>query len=396
MQTKLLTSQIQLINTIFDLPIEKGDSVMLGRVNTRQKCPVCNQKFTELPFEKGFICPEHKTLPTRYYISAKGFKCGLLYSDPQGRPLDSFIRTKRQLEIMRSDYENKKFNLCDWIPSLVAKKKFKHLSEQFLKGYFEEEKADAKATEYVQKINQVMRDYLLPEFSEMDIREINFEQIERLYHKLLNKGLAKKTIKNILNILKAFLNRYRRNDVPEFPKFTIVPKREKQWLGVERQIQITQYIPEKYQVPIELLLDTGMRTGELLALQKKDFVDGCIYVYKAISGKKLRLCRKAGGTVTYRLSLSLWQKLIDYTKEMQHDEFLFKLGSDRLYKVWIKACGHAKVKAIPLSQASRHSQASQIRQRHEIEALKEAAQQLGHSSIYTTKIYSLDMYKKVR
>jgi integrase len=66
-------------------------------------------------------------------------------------------------------------------------------------------------------------------------------------------------------------------------------------------------IPEKYQIAIELLLDTGMRTGELLALQKKDFVDGCIYVYKAISGKKLRLCRKAGGTVTYRLSLYIWQ-----------------------------------------------------------------------------------------
>jgi hypothetical protein len=87
---------------------------------------------------------------------------------------------------------------------------------------------------------------------------------------------------------------------------------------------------------------------------------------------------------------------MDYTKEMQSDESLFKIGSDRLYKVWVKACEHAKVKTIPLSQASRHSQASQIRQRHEIEALKEAAQQLGHSNIYTTKIYSLSMYKKIK
>ena len=335
-------------------------------------------------------------MPTRYYISAKGFKCGLLYSDPQGKPFDSFLRAKRQLEIMRSDHENRKFDSYNWIPSLVAEKKFKYLSEQFLKGYFEEEKADAKATIYVQNIYQVIRDYLMPEFADIDIRDINFEHIERLYHKLLNKGLAKKTIKNILNILKAFFNKYRHNDVPEFPKFTIVPKREKQWLGIERQLQIMEKIPEKYQIAIELLLDTGMRTGELLALQKKDFVDGCIHVYKAISGKKLRLCRKAGGTVTYRLSLYIWQKIMDYTKEMQSDESLFKIGSDRLYKVWVKACEHAKVKTIPLSQASRHSQASQIRQRHEIEALKEAAQQLGHSNIYTTKIYSLSMYKKIK
>ena len=102
-----LTYQEELFNTILELQ-GKGDSVMLGRVNTRQKCPVCNQKFTFLPFERGFICLEHKTIPTRYYISAKGFKCGLLYSDPQGKPFDSFLRVKRQLEIMRSDHENRK------------------------------------------------------------------------------------------------------------------------------------------------------------------------------------------------------------------------------------------------------------------------------------------------
>jgi len=60
-----------------------------------------------------------------------------------------------------------------------------------------------------------------------------------------------------------------------------------------------------------------------------------------------------------------------------------------LYDAWKKACKDAGVKYITISQASRHSQASQIRQRHEKEALIEASQKLGHSNIQTTKGYVL-------
>jgi integrase/uncharacterized protein YbaR (Trm112 family) len=388
MNVESLTYALQILDTIS----EGSEVKMQGKINTRLKCPVCKGKFQMVSEREGLMCPEHKTTPMRYYISADAFKCGLLYSDPKGRVFDSYDRTRRQLEIMRAVYNDKnvRFHPNDWIPSKVAEKRFINLSKQWLKGYEEEAKAEAKAIGTVQKLEQDMRVHLIPEFGDKDIRDIAFEDIEVFYHKLLKKGYAKKYIKNILSTLKSFLNRYRRNDAPEIPKFTVVPKKEKQWLGIGRQILLNEKIPEKYKLAIELLQHTGMRPGELRALTKNDLVDGCIYVYKTMSGDRIRNCRKSGGTVTYRINLQLWQRLVEYTQDMDVNDRLFSFEAGRLYKVWKKACLDAGVKYITIYQASRHSQASQIRQRHEEEALKEAGQMLGHSNLQTTKIYSLN------
>ena len=75
---------------------------------------------------------------------------------------------------------------------------------------------------------------------------------------------------------------------------------------------------------------------------------------------------------------------------MNINDRLFPYGKNRLYVVWKKACHDAGVKYITIYQASRHSQASQIRQRHEKEALVEAGQMLGHTNMQTTKTYSLN------
>ena len=147
---------------------------------------------------------------------------------------------------------------------------------------------------------------------------------------------------------------------------------------------------EKYKLAIELLQHTGMRPSELRAINKNDLVDGCIYVYKTMSGDKVRNCRKSGGAVTYRIDLPLWQRLVEYCKNLNVNDRLFTFGINRLYIVWKKACRDAGVKFITIYQASRHSQASQIRQRHEKEALLEAGQKLGHTNMQTTKIYSLN------
>lgn len=77
--------------------------------------------------------------------------------------------------------------------------------------------------------------------------------------------------------------------MPPFPAFTALPKREKQWLGFERQISIEPHIPGKYRLAIRTLLTTGMRPGELRAIQVNDLIDGAIKVWKAISDRGLRL-----------------------------------------------------------------------------------------------------------
>lgn len=70
------------------------------------------------------------------------------------------------------------------------------------------------------------------------------------------------------------------------------------------------------------------------------------------------------------------------------DAYVFEIDgapikTDRLYKVWSKACYSAKTKHISLQQASRHSKASEIKEDFNRRALEEIRKQLGHTSLIT-------------
>jgi integrase len=299
---------------------------------------------------------------------------------------------------MRLEWDGKHFDPANYIPAQYKAKKFHMLAEQYIRLYKRESKSGAKSVGTFKKINQRFRDYLLPAFSDMDIREIKFEHIEKLYLFLLDKGLATKTVRDILTTLKAFLSRYR-DDVIKIPKFTVVPKKQKAWMSIDTQLKVYPYIPKRhgYALAIELLHLTGCRPGEIIALQKRDLVDGCIHIHKTISEGKLKLSRKSGGIVTHRMALDIWQRLIEHTKNLSYNDFVFNingrhLSSHRLYKVWRKALKDAEIEQyIPLYQSARHSKASQIKQEYELKGLQEAAKTLGHNNTSTTETYVLNV-----
>lgn len=365
---------------------------MLGRVLTYLKCPICNKPFSVLPDERGIICEEHKTVPTRFYINANQFKAGRLYSDPKGQSFDSFSLAHRQLETMRRDWDNKIFNPDDWIIKKVQSYRFENLAEEWLRGYELEVKGGTKANSYVRVLKQRMTAYLLPEFRKLDIRDIKEPQIRKFYHDLLEKDISPKSIKHILDTLRTLLNYYKNilARVPDMPHFTVVPKREKKWLGIDKQMMALSFIPANYALAFELLFETGMRPGELRALKKGDFRDGYITVSRAFSENSLRLITKTGAEVTYRVSFSLWRKLMEHIAEKPSDTFIFTLNGkpyykDRLYDVWKRACQKADIDYITLYQASRHSSVSQIKKQKDQEAIEEIAKKLGHSNLSTAK-----------
>ena len=185
--------------------------------------------------------------------------------------------------------------------------------------------------------------------------------------------------------------------MPEFPEHTCLPKREKQWMGFERQMAIEPHLPEKYSLSIRILITTGMRTNELRALRVEDMIDGALRVWKAISDGKLRLSRKSGGEVIYQLPPHLWEELVDHIKDksLTASDFIFTvdgkpLGVNRLPKVWKEACENAKVKYIPLRQASRHSTASRIMKEAKEQALERIREQLGNTKQVAKKHYVLE------
>ena len=384
---------------------------MLGRILTYQKCPICHNFFTILPDEQGIACLEHQTRPTRYCIDARRLKAGRIYSDPKGNPFDSYKIALRQLETMRRDWDNDIFDSEDWIPKKTRNYYIEILSEDWLRGYEIEVKADTKAYKTVRNIKQRIKDYILPEFGKMDVREVRTHHIRKFYHNLLEteskttkEKLAPKTIKHILNVLGSFLRAHKDiiKIIPDLPRFTVVPKKEKKWLGIEKQMIILTYIPEEHQLAFETLFDTGMRIGELRAIKVGDLRDGYITVSRAFSDNKLRQRTKTGIEATFKVSFSLWSKLVEHDQGKSRGELLFTekgkfYHKGRLSTIWISALKKAGVEHIDLQQASRHSRVSRIRQKKEREALQEAAEQLGHTNLSTgKKHYILNDDKEIK
>jgi integrase len=78
------------------------------------------------------------------------------------------------------------------------------------------------------------------------------------------------------------------------------------------------------------------------------------------------------------------------------EDFIFShedgspFGQNCMFRAWRKACKEAKVKYIPLQQASRHSMASQIMADHKKKAIEEIQNRLGHFNKQTQKAYVLE------
>ncbi|MDA8240908.1 MAG: hypothetical protein M0Z67_11145 [Nitrospiraceae bacterium] len=126
-------------------------------------------------------------------------------------------------------------------------------------------------------------------------------------------------------------------------------------------------------------------------------------VWKAFSDHKdegghsiLKLSRKSGGEVTYPIPLDLWNDLQKHVEEKRPDDFIFvheegaPFGLNCMPRAWKKACKDAKVKYIPLQQASRHSMASQIMADAKRRAIEEIQNKLGHFNKQTQKAYVID------
>lgn len=112
----------------------------------------------------------------------------------------------------------------------------------------------------------------------------------------LAQGLSPKTVNGILNFLYACMGYG--NKQYGFPLFKPVhikqPRKEMRVLSTSEQKALTQYLLtdlDIYKLGILLSLYTGIRIGELCALQWKDVADGCITIKKTMQ----RLCKSQGG-----------------------------------------------------------------------------------------------------
>src|SRR4030042_5613535 len=208
-------------------------------------CPKCGDCFEDIG-KKGYVCPNCLTQPDRYYLDIhfQG-KRVRVFCDKQGIPLDSYERAFDLLAHINYEISDHSFDPSKYVRS--EQKEF-YACTQLVR--YEAYKIDSLAPSYQTDFKRyvgIAKEF----FGTRDIREIRKIDIINYQNYLQeNFNVGNKTIKNILDVFKAFLN-YLKNDlevinvVPNFPYIEIDIKLFK-WLSQEDQISLFELVPDKH------------------------------------------------------------------------------------------------------------------------------------------------------
>jgi integrase len=367
-----------------------------GTIRTKEKCPRCSGDFLHLP-RLGFICPDCQTRPTRFYIDL--FYSGQrirLFTDKNGFPLDSYERAFQVLLEIQNQIQNHTFDPSFWIKIEAKKFYVSTLLDTYLQHKIET-LAPSYRTDFKRHLT-LAKNF----FGTKDVRELRMKDIFEFKKYLEDSGsLSPKTVKNILDTFKEFLNFYHKEleviqVVPVFPKIEITPKAFR-WLSLEAQSQIFNLIPDEHKPIFGFLMLTGCRPAEARALKCKDvnLENGTITISATFSGKVYREKRK--GKVSKPVTIPIHPEMVEYiasrVKNNLPEAFLFPnpvtgrpYNKNALQKIWAKVREKAGLKNIRLYDATRHSVASNLISSGT--SLFKVSRLLGHADVRTTERYA--------
>ena len=262
------------------------------------------------------------------------------------------------------------------------------------------------ATSYTRKIAQRVRDYIQPYFRGVDVRNIRTFHVEEFYvHLLKARKLAPKTVKHVLDTLRAFLNRLHRIDlierVPVFPRVKAKEAVEKVWIGPDVQDEVIELIAERHRLLYRVLCETGIRPGEVCALKRKDLRPDGLWIERAVDEQGFEKPTKTGKCYLRPLSPELLADLQEHNGLKFPEVRMFidhgePYTQKKLYFIWRRAASKIGVK-ISLYNASRHSLVSQKRKELEAGMHEALRAELAHTSARTTlKHYALPGSKEIK
>lgn len=380
------------------------------RVSDSQKCLKCGGSFKRVILKGvnslAFRCPDCLTVPVRYYLDIHNSGIRIrVFSDKQGRPLDSLSRAVDLLSHIKYEIETHIFDSSKYQKSeqkaFYASIKLHEYLEYKIKFLAPSYQADFRR--YVERA----KDF----FKTMDVREIR--RIDLInYQAYLQKtfDLNNKTIKNIMDVFKAFMN-YLKNDlelisiVPRFPDIDIVVKPFK-WLYQEDQVKLFELVSDKHKPIFAFLMLHGCRPSEARALKCKDvdLQNHVITISATFSGHVYREKRK--GKKSRPVSIPVHPELYDYVsdrvKNNLPDAFVFVNNNtgkpyceNSLRIVWNTVRQKAGVdKSLRLYDATRHSFASNLV--NSGSTIYKVSRLMGHSSVKMTEKYAHSEIENLR
>lgn len=380
---------------------------MHGKIRTREKCPVCGQKF-RIVEEIDIFCQRCNTRPKTFYIRLywEGEKPRIA-RDQDGHMLDSFRRAHRLIEKIRSEIDGRTFNIANYLTKEIEQFRGKVLFPKWLTKL----KGKGNALSYLRKVEQYIEDHFIPELGEVNMREIKTHHIEdfRTYlsTEYINphskKNLSPKSIKNVTDQLKAFCNwLYQREIIARVPHFDVVdvPESLVQVMPIEdrEKAQASIASPHLYKI-LSFLIWHPLRPSESAALDVRDFdlKTRIVKIRHALDHDRSLKPRKSKKEYEIPLS-SNWDSSCIEGRFGREIAFPNKLGGRytawTLNEAWKRSCKKAGVHYVSLYPAMRHTTATGYASNGASEV--EIEMMLGHSTRGMSRKYVKRSVEMVR
>lgn len=276
---------------------------------------------------KSLVCTNcgHPTVYISLYWKGKHYK---YWRDRDDHPLVDYRKASSILSAMHLEINEEKFNPFDWTAVKLRERKFENKIWEWIKEKTEAAEAGEFSFETIKSYRGFVKNYFLSHFGGWDIKEIGDEQIIE-FAQSLRTVMGIKTRRNILNGLHAFFAWLKRMKViqliPEWPE--IKGDNAKPRTAVDRQTQmgVLQLIPECHRDVIEFLTETGLRSGELCALQVRD-VDlkmSRALIQRTWSGAKLKESTKTNSKDYIIVSERAMEIIKKHFQDKHPHSFLF-------------------------------------------------------------------------
>lgn len=227
--------------------------------------------------------------------------------------------------------------------------------------------------------------------NDIDVRKIELKDIVKVKDSLNNVSI--KTRRNVLNALKTFfkwmIDRGTIAVMPKFPEVTGEDGKQGRPIDYWTQQEVLTRIPEKDRDIISFLMETGMRPGEVCALQVNHFDErkGEVRIERTFTSNKIRETTKQKKKRTIPITEAAQAIAVRNAQGKHPNSFLFinshtgtNYFPDTLWLIWHKNSGLD----IRLYDGTRHSYGSQLATENN---LYQVSKLMGHSTIKMTEKY---------
>lgn len=363
-------------------------------MNGTIRCAKCNKQMTQHICNN---CGEHKCYISLYWKQKNETqgKHHRFYKGKDGFALD-FAHAERQITLMRSEIDRKTFSLDDWNFAKVKERLLENVIYKWLAAKQEEKESLELAKSTVKTYTSYTRNHYVPFFQGIDVRDIQDEDIKRFSSALRKKSLGIRMRRNIINTLHSFFvwligeGIIKQKDLPFFPRINGNDSSVKVALEVEDQQESLERIPEIHKDIYEFAFETGVRPGELAALQVKDVIlkKGIVIVQRTYSACELKEAPKEELKKPIPLSDRAYELVEKNIQGKFPESFLFinpntgnGYTANNLGKIWRNHSGIS----VTFNESARHSFCTQIVESGATEF--EAQILMRHSDPRSTRAY---------